>query len=58
MAVVAKGLLNGEDLMKLYGGTGRKKCSYTCPQVFFDLYHFLRKLVFIYLCSVQVKASF
>ncbi|XP_044175899.1 serine-rich adhesin for platelets-like isoform X2 [Acropora millepora] len=25
MAVVAKGLLNGEDLMKLYGGTRKKK---------------------------------
>ena len=51
MAVVAKGLLNGEDLMKFYGGTRKKKSVLVlAPRYLLVGTIFLRKssVLFIY----------
>ena len=58
MAVVAKGLLNGEDLMKFYDGTRNKKVFlYLPPGICWLVPFFKKSSVYLSMCNVQVKAS-
>ena len=53
MAVVAKGLLNGEELMKFYGGTRKKKVFLYLPTGICWLVPFFKEISgFFYLCVV------